>query len=91
MPPVGLEPTMSVGERPQIYALGGAATWDRLLVPVDIPSTRCSSVAVMVFRSHKTHLPHDAAGVSGRHLLTGRSRQWRTQEFFSVGGFNKFS
>ena len=26
MPPVGFEPTISVGERPQTYALDGAAT-----------------------------------------------------------------
>ena len=27
MPPAGLEPTISAGERPQTYALGRAATW----------------------------------------------------------------
>ena len=26
MPPVGFEPTISAGERPQIYALDGTAT-----------------------------------------------------------------
>jgi hypothetical protein len=26
MPPVGFEPTISAGERPQTYTLGGAAT-----------------------------------------------------------------
>jgi hypothetical protein len=26
MPPVGFEPTISAGKRPQIYALDGAAT-----------------------------------------------------------------
>ena len=27
MPPVGFEPTTAAGERPQTYALDGAATW----------------------------------------------------------------
>ena len=34
MPPVGFEPTISVGERPQTYALDRAATWTGLLAGV---------------------------------------------------------
>ena len=33
MPPVGFEPTISAGERPQTYALDGAATGTGLHLP----------------------------------------------------------
>ena len=32
MPPVGFEPTISAGERPQTYALDRAATWTGYII-----------------------------------------------------------
>jgi hypothetical protein len=36
MPPVGLEPTISAGERPQTYALDRAATGTGYLFSIDL-------------------------------------------------------
>jgi len=57
MPPVGFEPTISAGERPQTYALGRAAKLCSLLTYCDhvlyaffiIPSRK-------IFMSHLTYL-----------------------------------
>jgi hypothetical protein len=44
MPPVGFEPTISAGERPQTYALNRAATWIGKSTTYDIDKLDKNSV-----------------------------------------------
>ena len=49
MPPVGFEPTISAGERPQTYALDRAATWtDIYLVISSFSQPNADNVTVCV-------------------------------------------
>ena len=58
MPPVGFEPTISAGERPQTYALDRAATgtgYLQLIYEENSVEIVSGCLAGNVFRLHRTH------------------------------------
>jgi hypothetical protein len=66
MPPVGFEPPISAGERPQTYALDRAATETGYLHLVPLP--KCFNCVEMGFSFHL----HIVQNLLGRNLVIKR-------------------
>ena len=56
MPPVGFEPTIWAGERPQTYALDRAVTWNDIKCDIVVKNVLVSFFYSFTFSIHKPKL-----------------------------------